>query len=303
MRTKLSGISLSLVAMGLVVLSTCALRPKDENKSEPVNSSVAIYTAPAVPDTIGFLGEKVPLSRFDVFESLDREMLVNTYFHSQTIRFIKLAPRYFNMVDPILKAQGLPADFRYLMVAESNLSPKALSPAGAAGLWQFMKGTATDYGLEVNAEVDERYHIEKSTLAACRYLKTAWEKYRNWGLVAAGYNAGFAAVDKQLQRQKVNDYFNLLMNEETERYLFRIISLKLILENPEKFGYRIREEEMYPLLKTRKVEISGAVPDLAVYARSLGITYKTLKYYNPWLRGNSLTNKYKKTYLIDIPVN
>lgn len=249
------------------------------------------------------MGETVPLDRFEIFESLEREMLVNTYFHSQTIRFIKLAPRYFSMVDPILKQEGLPFDFRYLMVAECNLNPKALSPAGAAGLWQFMKPAAIEQGLEVNAEVDERYHIEKSTLAACRYIKKAYEKFRNWGLVAASYNAGFGAIDRQLSRQKENSYFDLLLNEETERYVFRVISLKLILENPDKFGFNISEEEKYPLLKTKKVEIKGSVPDLAAFAKEHGITYKTLKYYNPWLRGSFLTNKTGKTYRVDIPVN
>jgi hypothetical protein len=255
-----------------------------------------------MPDTVSFMGEKVPLERFEVYESLEREMLVNSYFHSQTIRFIKLAPRFFALVDPILKEEGLPADFRYLMVAESNLNPKALSPAGAAGMWQFMKPAAIQYGLEVNAEVDERYHIEKSTRAACRYLKAAFLKYGNWGLVAAGYNAGPGAVDKQLQRQKVNNYFDILMSEETERYVYRIISLKLILENPLKYGFDIPEDQKYPLWKTKKVEVSGSVPDWAAFSAQHGITYKTLKYYNPWLRDYFLVNKLKKSYQVLIPV-
>jgi len=262
-----------------------------------------MHTAPPMPDTVSFMGEKVPLERFEVYESLEREMLVNSYFHSQTIRFIKMAPRFFSLVDPILKAEGLPSDFRYLMVAESNLNPKALSPAGAAGLWQFMKPAAGEYGLEVNPEVDERYHIEKSTLAACRYLKTVYGKYRNWGLVAAGYNAGPGAVDRQLQRQKVNNYFDILMSEETERYVFRIISLKLILENPEKYGFDVPEDGKYPLWKTKNVEVAGAVPDWAAFAGEHGITYKILKYYNPWLRDYFLTNKLRKIYQVKIPVN
>jgi membrane-bound lytic murein transglycosylase D len=299
---KLYGIPVTIILTGLILFTTCGLKPKDTEKRELPEDGMSLATSPPVPDTVFFMGENVPLDRFEIFESLDREILVNTYFHSQTIRFIKMAPRYFRMVDPILKAQGLPADFRYLMVAESNLSPRAYSPRGAAGLWQFMKPTAIEYGLEVNAEVDERYHIEKSTLAACRYLKSAWEKYRNWSLVAAGYNAGFGAVDKQLGKQKVNSYFDLLMNEETERYVFRIISLKLILENPVLYGFNIAEEEKYPLLKTKKVEITGPVPDWAVFAKNQGITYKTLKYYNPWLRESFLTNKFRKTYMVDIPV-
>jgi membrane-bound lytic murein transglycosylase D len=302
MSIKLYGIPVTIILTGLVLFTTCGLKPKDDRKSEMSEDGMKLATSPPVPDTVRFMGENVPLDRFDIFESLDREILVNTYFHSQTIRFIKLAPRYFSIIDPILKSEGLPADFRYLMVAESNLSPRALSPKGAAGMWQFMKTTALECGLEVNAEVDERYHIEKSTLAACRYLKSAWEKYKIWSLVAAGYNAGFGAVDKQLEKQKVGSYFDLLMTEETERYVFRIISLKLILENPVRFGFDIPEEEKYPLSKTKKVEITGSVPDWAVFAKNQGITYKTLKYYNPWLRESFLTNKFRKTYLVDIPV-
>jgi membrane-bound lytic murein transglycosylase D len=303
MSAKLYGIPVTFVIVGLVLFTTCGLKSKDGVTSNLSEDGMKLVTSPPVPDSIQFMGENVPLDRFEIFESLDREILVNTYFHSQTIRFIKLAPRYFRIIDPILKAQGLPADFRYLMVAESNLSPRAYSPKGAAGLWQFMKTTAVEYGLEVNAEVDERYHIEKSTLAACRYLKSAWEKYRNWSLVAAGYNAGLGTVDKQLGKQKVNSYFDLMMNEETERYVFRIISLKLILENPVRYGFNIQEDEKYPLLKTKKIEITGPVPDLAAFAKNHGITYKTLKYYNPWLRESFLTNKFRKTYQVDIPVN
>jgi membrane-bound lytic murein transglycosylase D len=303
MSIKLYGIPVTIILTGLVLFTTCGLKPKEKEIRELPEDGMKLATSPPVPDTVRFMGENVPLDRFDIFESLDREILVNTYFHSQTIRFIKLAPRYFSIIDPILKTQGLPGDFRYLMVAESNLSPRALSPKGAAGMWQFMKPTAIEYGLEVNAEVDERYHIEKSTLAACRYLKSAREKYKSWSLVAAGYNAGFGAVDKQLEKQKVGSYFDLLMAEETERYVFRIISLKLILENPVRFGFDIPEEEKYPLLKTKKVEITGSVPDWAAFAKNQGITYKTLKYYNPWLRESFLTNKFRKTYMVDIPVN
>jgi membrane-bound lytic murein transglycosylase D len=302
MSIKLVGIPVTVILTGLILFTTCGLKSKDGRKSELSEDGMKLATSPPVPDTVLFMGENVPLDRFEIFESLDREILVNTYFHSQTIRFIKMAPRYFRIIDPILKVQGLPSDFRYLMVAESNLSPRAISPKGAAGLWQFMKATAIEYGLEVNAEVDERYHIEKSTLAACKYLKSAREKYGNWSLVAAGYNAGLGAVDKQLGKQKVNSYFDLMMNEETERYVFRIISLKLILENPLRYGFYIPEEEKYPLLKTKKVEITGPVPDLTAFAKNQGITYKTLKYYNPWLRESFLTNKFRKTYVVDIPV-
>lgn len=303
MQAKLLGIIASVLAAGLILLATCGLKTREAGNPGPAENIGGQVTPPPMPDTVSFMGESVPLDRFDVYESLERELLVNTFFHSQTIRFIKMAPRYFSIIDPILEKEGLPGDFRYLMVAESNLDPRALSPAGAAGMWQFMKSTAVEYGLEVNSGVDERYHIEKSTTAACRYLKKSWNKYHNWGLVAAGYNAGNGAVDKQIARQKVSSYFDLLMSEETERYIYRIISLKMILENPEKYGFRIAGNEKYPLWTTHKVEIRGSINSMTDFARNNGITYKTLKYYNPWLRDTLLSNKAGKVYYVDVPEN
>jgi len=300
MQTKLFGAGMIALISAVLLLSTCGLKLKEESGREEENEPF-FYTAPAVPDSVFFMGKRIPLERFDVYESLERELLVNSYFHSQTIRLVKLAPRYFSVIDPILKEEGVPADFRYLAVAESSLNPKAYSPAGAAGLWQFMKGTAAEYGLEVNTEVDERYHVEKSTRAACRYLKGNYAKYGDWALVAAAYNAGPAAIDRHMERQKETSYFDLLLSEETERYVFRIISLKIILENPEAYNFLIGEDEKYPVLKTRHIEIAGAVPDMADFAKSNGITYKTLKYFNPWLRETFLTNKAGKRYRIDIP--
>jgi membrane-bound lytic murein transglycosylase D len=301
MKTKWFVLAAVFLATGVLLFSTCGLKVHEGNSPQPDENRKLMFTSPGMPDSLQFMGESVPLGRFDVYESLERELLVNSYFHSQTIRFIKLAPRYFNIIDPILKKEGIPGDFRYLMVAESNLDPRALSRAGAAGLWQFLKTTAMDYGLEVSQEVDERYNIEKATLAACRYLKYGRQKFGNWSLVAAAYNAGYAAIDKQLERQKVNNYFDLLLAEETERYVFRILSLKLVLGNPEKYGFLVNESEKYPLLKTHKVELTGSVIDFSEYARKNGITYKTLKYYNPWLRENTLTNKAGKTYFIELP--
>ncbi|HNQ37155.1 MAG TPA: lytic transglycosylase domain-containing protein [Prolixibacteraceae bacterium] len=304
MRTKFAGAIALVVSMMLVLFTTCGHKIHDREE-EPGRKAgeeqPPFYATPEIPDSLFFMGERVPLERFDVYENLDREMLSNCYFHSQTMRLIKLAPRYFSVIDPILKEEGIPADFRYLAVAESSLNPRALSPAGAAGIWQFMKGAAGDYGLEVNNEVDERYHLEKATRAACRYLKKSYQKYGSWAMVAAAYNAGPGSVDRQIERQKTTGYFDLLLVEETERYVYRILSFKLILEDPVKYGFRIGEDEKYPLLNTRKVEITGPVADLALYAKELGITYKTLKYYNPWLRETMLTNKAGKRYQVEIP--
>lgn len=259
------------------------------------------YKSVEIPDTLYFAGEEIPIRRFDVRESLDRELLVNSYFHSQTIRFIKLVPRYFPIIEPILKEKGIPDDFKYLAVAESNLDPKAVSPAGAVGFWQFMRGTAGDYGLEVNNEVDERYHVEKATRAACDYLLDSYRKNGTWTLVAAAYNSGNNYVATQMERQKSRNYFDLLLGEETDRYMYRIIALKLVLENPEKYGFRILESEKYPLIETREVEVTGPVNNFAGFAGEHGISYRMLKYFNPWLRDIRLTNAGRKKYLIKIP--
>jgi membrane-bound lytic murein transglycosylase D len=254
-----------------------------------------------IPDFLNFAGESVPLQFFDIRESLERELLVNSYFHSQTIRFIKLAPRYFSIIEPILKEKGVPEDFKYLSVAEGNLDPKSVSPAGAVGMWQFLKVTALEYGLEVNNEVDERYNIEKSTYAACDYLKSAYFKFGSWTLVAASYNSGRVNTIRQTERQKTKNYFDLLLGEETERYVFRILALKMVLEHPEKYGFDIPDEKKYPIIPTKNVEVKGSIASLPDFAIAHGTNYKILKMFNPWLRETLLTNKTGKTYIIKIP--
>ena len=260
-----------------------------------------LYKAVDLPKKLKFAGEKVPLEYFDVKESLDREMLVNSYFHSQTLRYIKLAPRFFSIIEPILKQDSIPDDFKYLALAESGFDPRAVSPAGAVGFWQFMKGTAKDYGLEVNNEVDERYHIEKATHAACAYLHESYEKYGSWTLVAATYNAGRNFVSKQIERQQENNYYDLLLGEETSRYVFRILALKLIMENPKEYGFDVSKDELYPVWKTKSIEISGKVDNFAEFAKTHGTNYKILKMLNPWLRDAYLTNASGKTYEIKLP--
>jgi len=253
-----------------------------------------------VPEELSFAGERVPLEYFDVNESLDRELLSNSYFHSQTIRMIKLANRYFPRIEPILEEYGIPEDIKYLAIAESNLS-NAVSPAGAAGFWQLARGTATDYGLEVNSEVDERYHLEKSTAAACQYLLESYEKYQNWTMAAASYNVGRRGVDRQVARQKVDDYYDLLLNEETARYVFRILAFKLILEDPEGYGFHLSKKDLYKPVPYRTITVNGPVTDFADFAKEHGTNYKLLKFLNPWLRDNNLTNSRMKEYEIRIP--
>ncbi|MCZ4694408.1 lytic transglycosylase domain-containing protein [Ancylomarina euxinus] len=253
------------------------------------------------PNNLFFADEKVPLDRWDVKESLDRELLVNTYWQSQTLLFIKRANRYFPIIEPILKNEGVPDDFKYLALIESGLIPTVVSPAGAVGLWQFMPPTARDYKLEINKEVDERYNIEKSTQAACSYLKDSYEKFGSWALVAASYNAGRTHIHSQMKLQNAGSYYDLLLGEEPARYLFRIIATKFIMENPQDFGFRFRDSDLYPNIPTRKIKIKGEVKDFADLAKKNGLNYKILKLFNPWLRKPYLTNKSKKEYEITLP--
>lgn len=283
----------------VIVMAFSALKSAEQTET---SEKETIFTSVKIPDNVSFAGEKMPLEQFDVKEALDRELLSNSYFHSQTIRYIKLAPRYFPVIEPILKEMGIPDDFKYLAVAESGFNPKATSPAGAVGFWQFLDATAKEYGLEVNKEIDERYHVEKSTYAFCSYLRASYNKFGSWTLAAASYNGGMARVQSQKARQKMSDYYDLLFVEETQRYVFRIAALKLIMENPEQYNFVVRENEKYPFIKTREVEIKGSVKNFADFAIEQGINYKLLKDFNPWLRDDKLTNAAGKKYTVKIPV-
>lgn len=268
----------------------------------PTLSATACTTSSDIfiPASIDLAGETTPLHRLDVREALKKELIVNTYLHSHTIQILKNAPRTFAIIEPILKANGIPDDFKYLAVIESRLDPLIVSPAGAVGIWQIMKNTAKELGLEVNQEIDERYNIEKSTEAAAAYLKKAYNRFGSWTLAAASYNAGSAMLSKQMKIQKEKDYYNLLLGEETERYVFRILALKQIINHPEKYNFNI--DIIYPDEPTEKVEVKGKVKNWADFAQEQGITYKTLKRFNPWLRKSDLQNPHHKTYEIRIPV-
>lgn len=283
----------ALVTLNILVLILMLASAKpgqnDERKGED-----ARYEAVPLPDKVTFAGEAMPLDRFYVKEALDRELLSNAYFHSQTIRYIKTAPRYFSIIEPILKEHGIPDDFKYLAVAESGLNPRAVSPARAVGFWQLMEGTGLDYGLEINSEVDERYHIEKATHVACEYIKDAHEKFGSWTMVAAAYNRGMNGVEREMERQKESDYYDLLITTETARYVYRIVAIKLIMENPERYKFYIDKTDIYPTIPTKEVEITGSVDDFAEYASEHGLSYKVFKDFNPWLRENNLTYSGKK---------
>lgn len=254
-----------------------------------------------LPLNIAFASERVPVELVDVQERLDREMTVNINLHSSTSLIIKRANRYFPIIEPILKKHGIPDDFKYLCVIESALT-NATSPAGAKGFWQFMPATAKEYNLEVSDTVDERYHLIKATEAACVYLKKAYAKFGNWTLTAAAYNRGMAGIERQVQAQGVNDYYDMFLNQETTRYIFRILALKEIMNNPDKYGYVFPKEALYRSVKTKTVNVSSSIEDLQTWALEQGINYKILKLHNPWLIDTNLTVSTGKSYAIEIPI-
>ena len=256
--------------------------------------------APAVPKYVVFAGDTVRFDRPDLYERMDRELIAFTYSHTLSTLIIKRSERYFSIVVPILKEQGIPEDLKYLMAIESNLDPHALSKSGAAGLWQFMKPAAQQYGLEVGKEVDERYHIEKETVAACKYLKDSYKKYNDWMTVAASYNAGQGGVSKRLREQSADSAMDALLPDETSRYMFRILAAKMLLEDPAAFGYG--QLERYPLLKyDRNFTLNTSIPSLYKFAKDRGVSYFALKEANLWLRDTLLTNKAGKSYKLLIP--
>ena len=261
----------------------------------------ANYSTHDVPSSVTFCGKSIDLTRYDRYERMDRELLAFTYMHSTSIQMIKKANRYFPIVEPILKANGVPDDFKYLMVIESNLNPNARSGAGAAGLWQFMQTTGREYGLEVNKNIDERYHVEKATEAACKYLKDAYDKYQDWIAVAASYNAGQARISAQFEKQQVDDMLDLYLVEETARYVYRIIAAKIMFSNPSAFGFRLRTKDLYMPISYKEVTVNTGISNLAEWAKKQGITYALLKNMNPWLRDNFLQNVSKRTYTLKIP--
>jgi hypothetical protein len=292
------GIVLVFFVVGIVFSSY-----DNAEEYRPVKNSFeekyGIFPVP-VPEEVYFAGERIPLENFDIHESYDKELLINTYWQSQTVMFIKKANRYFPIIEPILKEHGIPEDFKFLAVAESGLS-NVTSPAGAKGYWQILKGTGRELGLEINTQVDERLSIEKATVAACKYLKKSYKKYGSWAMAAASYNAGRRNISKQVQRQKTDYYFDLVLGEETGRYVYRIAALKTILENPEKYGFWVKKEDMYPIIPVKKITVDTTINNLPDFAHHLNINYKVLKALNPWLRESYLPNSSRKEYTIHIP--
>lgn len=296
----------TLAIVGLVCVSAFFIfatqkAPSDMEigKDDPVVNDYNVY-ALSVPDNLDFAGEGLPLENPDILERMDRELLVNTYWQSNGLLMFKRAKKYFPVIEPILAKHGVPDDFKYLAVIESGLT-NAVSPAGARGVWQIMKTTGRENGLEINNNVDERYNLEMATEVACKYLKKAKDRFGSWTLAAAAYNAGNAGVAKRLDDQNVTNYYDLLLGEETGRYVFRIVALKEILSNPSNYGFNFKDSDLYKRVPTYKVEVDTAVTDFTKFAERFGINYKILKIHNPWLREKHLNNKSRKQYFIEIP--
>ncbi len=294
--------------MFFLFVSTCNDSPKKVKQSQAFTGvSGQKKGIPQVVENMklkrayNFAGEKLPMGNFDVYERLERELLVNTYWHSSTLLNLKASTRYFPVIEKILEEEGVPQDFKYVAVAESNLR-NAKSPAGACGIWQFMKGNADHYKMEVRLEVDERYHVEKSTRAACNLMKDLKKRFGTWTMAAAAYNFGETRLAREIKAQRAKTYFDLNLNEETSRYLFRIIALKELLEDPTAFGYYLKKDDYYkPLDNYKVVEVNKSIENLGDFAIEHGTNYRILKVYNPWLRTSSLPNPSGKTYKIKIP--
>ena len=288
---------LSIVCMTILFMT--AIHKSD---IDSITSTHKTYKTKALklPSNVNLAGERVPIEKPDVKERMDRELLVNTYWQSNGLLLLKRANKYFPILEPLLRKYGLPDDFKFLALAESGFSDET-SSAGAAGIWHFMKATGREYGLEINKNVDERYNIEKSTKVAAEYLKNAKDRFGSWTLAAAAYNAGKYGIARRLETQKVSTYYDAKLANETERYVFRILALKEIIKNPEKYGFVFEKEDLYTIKKTYTIKVDTAINNIASFAKGFNINYKELKIHNPWLRENKLNNKSRKVYKIKIP--
>jgi len=293
---------------GFIILLSLFLLSNKEALTEKNNYDIGqdnnpilqIISAP-LPDHIYLFGEMITLDRFDLRERFDRELNTFTYLHATTMLYLKRANRYFPIIEPILRRNNIPDDFKYLCVIESNLDIRALSTASAAGLWQLLSATGKELGLEITAEVDERYHIEKATEAACRYLKSAYSRYGNWVNAAASYNAGMGRISSELNSQQVSSALDLLLVQETSRYVFRIMAIKQIFENPYLYGFVLKKEDFYHPIAVQKITVGQTIDDLAAFSKRYDLNYMILKEFNPWLRDTKLTIRPGKTYEIAIP--
>jgi membrane-bound lytic murein transglycosylase D len=294
----LSGVIILALVLFIFYFSSGKKNSSTESKSE-FQKNYRVF-AVDIPEKLDFAGEPVPIDRFDVRESIDKELTGNTFFQSQTSMYIKRANRWFPVIEPILKKNNIPDDFKYLAVAESGFE-NLVSPANAVGFWQLLKETAISYGLVVTEEIDERYSPEKSTEAACKYIRESYNTYKSWTEAAASYNMGKAGLNKQIESQKNTSYYDLLLNTETSRYVYRILAFKIILSDPKSYGYYFKKRDLYPEIPSYTVAVDSSITDIAGFAKKMKVTYKMLKWFNPWLRKNTLTNPLKKVYNLKLP--
>ena len=292
-------VALLALAGGVFICSTDK-DDSDETHRRAIMNGYKVY-APVIPDTLTFAGESVPLATYYVRESLDNELIVNMYRQSSTVLYFKRANRYFPIIEPILKKNGIPIDFKYLCVIESGLT-NATSPAKAQGFWQFISSTGAKYGLEVNDEVDMRDNLIASTEAACKYLRSLYNRFHSWSAAAAAYNCGENGLSRRIEKQGTSVYYDIWLNSETSRYVYRILAMKLIMQNPRQYGYYLRQCDLYPPIPTHTATLSGQNIDLYQFARSHGTNYKVLRTLNPWLKTDVLKNKANKTYTVQLPV-
>lgn len=294
---------LSLLSILIVTILFINAINKTEIEPSPITSTHEMYKIKALklPDNLNLAGERVPIEQQDIRERMERELLVNTYWQSNGLLLLKRANKYFPIIEPLLEKYGLPDDFKFLALAESAFIDET-SSAGAAGMWHFMKATGTEYGLEINSNVDERYDIEKSTKVAAEYLKNSKDRFGSWTLAAAAYNAGNYGVSRRLETQQVTNYYDAKLPNETERYVFRILALKEVMNNPKKYGFVFEKEDLYTLQKTKTIKVDTAISNITSFAKGYGLTYKEFKIHNPWLRENKLNNRSRKEYEIKIPI-
>ena len=289
----------SILVFFLLFVSSSYLNTSDNIHQQGFNTKYNVYSV-LKPADLKFANEKVPNISHDVWERLDKELLKNIYWQSNTMLYFKRANKYFPIIEDILAKNNIPDDFKYLALIESGFE-YTVSPSGAAGFWQIMRGTAREYGLEVNYAIDERYNLKKSTEAACKYLKKAYQEFGSWTMAAAAYNMGINGVRRNIKKQGTNNYFNLHLNDETSRYVFRIIVIKEIMENPRKYGFVFRESDLYTYAETKQVRIDSTIADLYSFSKEQNINYKILKKYNPWLRISKLPDESRRVYFIEIP--
>ena len=303
MKSNLSSMNVFVVILALAYLFISFTTSKLDDKTYK-NEFINKYAVFSIikPKNVDFAGEKVDVNSNNLWERFDKELLKNTYWQSNTMLYIKRANKYFTVIEPILKKNNIPEDFKYLAVIESGLE-NVTSPSGAKGFWQFLKSTAKEYNLEVNYAVDERYNLEKSTQAACDYLNEAFKKFNSWTLAAAAFNMGMNGLQRALDNQKVENYYDLHLNSETSRYVFRILAVKEILQNPQKYGFVIRKQDMYFTEKYYVVEIDSTVHNLYEFCENYSINYQQLKKYNPWLLTSKLPDESRKKYFLKIPIN